>query len=117
MVRRKIARAPQGSVCVIVDSSSRKRLVTEGFDHALHGKKRKAPPNTPRLDGQGEATLIAMRLGNPPAGYGRSTLHLLAEQLVTLEVVDSIRHATVRQTLKKWGDQAQDCILGDSPGV
>jgi transposase len=56
----------------------RKRLVTEGFALALDGKNRETPPNPPRLDGQGEAKLIAMRLGKPPAGYGRWTLHLLA---------------------------------------
>lgn len=81
----------------------RKRLVTEGFDCALHGKPRPTPPNPPRLDGEGEAKLIAMRLGKPPAGYGRWTLHLLAEQLVALEVVETISHETVRQTLKKMG--------------
>jgi transposase len=81
----------------------RKRLVTEGFDCALDGKPRQTPPNPPRLDGEGEAKLIAMRLGKPPAGYGRWTLHLLAEQLVALEVVESISHETVRQTLKKMG--------------
>ena len=58
----------------------RKRLVTEGFEGALDGKQRATPPNPPRLDGQGEAKLIAMRLGKPPAGYGRWTLHLLAEE-------------------------------------
>jgi len=79
----------------------RKRLVTEGFEPALDGKKRQTPPNPPRLDGQGEAKLIAMRLGKPPAGYGRWTLHLLADELVALEIVDSISHETVRQTLKK----------------
>jgi hypothetical protein len=81
----------------------RKRLVTEGFAHALDGKKRETPPNPRRLDGQGEAKLMAMRLGKPPAGYGRWTLHLLAEALVALEVVESISHETVRQTLKKMG--------------
>jgi hypothetical protein len=79
----------------------RKRLVTEGFELALHGKQRETPPTPPLLDGEGEAKLIAMRLGKPPAGFGRWTLHLLAEQLVVLEVVDAISHETVRQTLKK----------------
>jgi hypothetical protein len=79
----------------------RKWLVTEGFARAWEGKKRETPPTPPLLDGEGEAKLIAMRLGKPPAGYGRWTLHLLAEQLVALEVVDSISHETVRQTLKK----------------
>ena len=79
----------------------RKRLVTEGFEEALNGKQRQTPPTPPLLDGQGEAKLIALRLGKPPAGYGRWTLQLLADELVALEVVDSISHETVRQTLKK----------------
>ena len=81
----------------------RKRLVTAGFALALNGKQREAPPTPPRLDGHGEATLLALRLGKPPAGYGHWTLRLLAEELVALEVVESISHETVRQTLKKTG--------------
>ena len=79
----------------------RKRLVTEGFELSLEGKKRPAPPTPPKLDGAAEAKLIAMRLGKPPAGYGHWTLQLLADELVALEVVDSISHETVRKTLKK----------------
>jgi transposase len=79
----------------------RKRLVTEGFEQGLEGKRREEPPTLPKLDGEGEAKLIAMRLGKPPAGYGRWTLRLLADELVTLEVVDSISYETVRQVLKK----------------
>jgi hypothetical protein len=44
-----------------------------------------------------------MRLGKPPAGFGRWTLQLLADQLVKLEVVDGICAETVRKTLKKTG--------------
>jgi len=79
----------------------RKRLVTEGFELALDGKQREKPPTPPKLDGAGEAKLIAMRLGKPPKGFGKWTLRLLAGQLVKLEVVDSICPETVRQTLKK----------------
>jgi transposase len=79
----------------------RKRLVTEGFDLALEGKKRQEPATPRKLDGAGEAKLIAMRLGKPPAGYGHWTLHLLADELVALEVIDSISHETVRKVLKK----------------
>src|SRR6266852_4810547 len=39
----------------------RKRLVTEGFDLALNGQKRQEPPTLPKLDGEAEAKLIAMR--------------------------------------------------------
>ena len=84
----------------------RKRVVTEGFESGLSGKKRQEPPTPPKLDGQGQAKLIAMRLGRPPAGYGRWTLRLLANELVQLEVVDSICPETVRQTLKKMGGRS-----------
>jgi len=79
----------------------RKRVVTEGFELALEGKKRQQPPTPAKLDGEGEAKLIALRLGKPPAGYGHWTLQLLADELVSLEVVDSISHETVRKVLKK----------------
>jgi hypothetical protein len=79
----------------------RQRLVTEGFELALNGKKRQTPPTEPLLDGKGQAKLISMRLGKPPAGYGRWTLKLLADELVALEIVESISYETVRQTLKK----------------
>lgn len=68
----------------------RKRLVCEGFELALEGKQRTSPATPPKLDGEGEARLIALRLGPPPAGFGRWTLQLLADQLVKLEVVGSI---------------------------
>jgi hypothetical protein len=61
------------------------------------------PWNTHKLDGEAEAKLIAMRLGQPPAGYGHWTLHLLADELVALEIVDAISHETVRKVLKKTG--------------
>src|SRR5438477_6243308 len=79
----------------------RKRLVTEGFERALEGKKRPEPPTPCKLDGEAEAKLIAMRLGKPPAGYGHWTLHLLADQMVVLEIVDALSHETVRKVLKK----------------
>jgi hypothetical protein len=79
----------------------RRAFVLEGFEAALVRKKRATSPTSKRLDGAGEAKLIAMRLGKPPAGYGHWTLRLLADQLVELEVVDSISPETVRQTLKK----------------
>jgi len=79
----------------------RKRLVTEGFDLALNGQKRQEPPTRPKRDGEAEAQGIALRLGKPPVGSGHGTLHLLADALVALEVVESIRHETVRKTRKK----------------
>jgi len=79
----------------------RKRLGTASFERALDGKKRQEPPTPCQLDGEAEAKLIAMRLGKPPAGYGHWTLHLLADEMVAVEVVEAISHETVRKTLKK----------------
>jgi hypothetical protein len=79
----------------------RQTFVLEGFEAALVRKKRATPPTPKLLDGVGEAKLIALRLGKPPAGYGHWTLRLLADQLVELEIVDAICPETVRQTLKK----------------
>ncbi len=95
----KIAEAYDCSVQTV--ENLRERLVTEGFDVALERKKRETPPTPRKLDGVGEAKLIAMRLGKPPVGYGRWSLQLLADEMVVLEVVTSICAETVRKTLKK----------------
>jgi hypothetical protein len=79
----------------------RKRLVTEGFDEALSGKRPPKPPREKLLSGEQEAQLIAMRLGSPPSGYGSWTLMLLKNQMIALEIVETVSHETIRQTLKK----------------
>ncbi|WP_162264431.1 helix-turn-helix domain-containing protein [Legionella spiritensis] len=79
----------------------RKRLVLEGFDTALNGKKPKNPPRARRLSGEQEAQLIAMRLGTPPGGYGSWTLSLLRDEMIRLEIVDTIGRETIRGILKK----------------
>jgi hypothetical protein len=79
----------------------RKRLVIEGFDVALHGKKRVQPSRQKILDGEQEATVIALRLGDPPTGRNGWTLRLLAQRIVELEIAPAISHVTVRKTLKK----------------
>ena len=77
----------------------RERFVTEGFEVTLNGQPRVKPPKL--LDGKQEAKVIAMRLGPPPKGFANWTLRLLAEQVVALEIVESISYETVRRTLKK----------------
>lgn len=79
----------------------RKRLVTEGFETALHGKPRATAPREKVLDGKQEAKVIALRLGKPPKGFANWSLRLLANRVVELGIVDTISHETVRQTLKK----------------
>ena len=78
----------------------RKRCVEEGVESALNRKKQ-LRRRQKRLDGEGEARLIAMACGEPPEGRGSWTLKLLADQLVECEIVGTISTETVRQALKK----------------
>jgi hypothetical protein len=79
----------------------RERLVTEGFEATLQGRRQTKPPRAKLLDGEQEAKIIAMRLDSPPLGFANWTLRLLAEQVVALEIVETISYETVRRTLKK----------------
>jgi hypothetical protein len=79
----------------------RRRFVEGGLDRALERKEPDEPPRRRKLDGAGEARLIAMACGEAPEGRARWTLRLLAGQLVELAIVDGISPETVRQTLKK----------------
>ncbi len=79
----------------------RERFVTQGLELTLNGQPRLEPPREKLLEGEQEAKLIAMRLGSPPPGLSNWTLRLLAEQVVALELVESISYETVRRTLKE----------------
>jgi hypothetical protein len=79
----------------------REQAVARGPLSLLERKARLRPPVLPKLDGDGEAKLTKLACSVPPDGRSRWTLRLLAEQLVELEIVDSISHETVRQLLKK----------------
>lgn len=91
------------AVAVEVNASTvrevRRRFVEEGLPAALARKPQKNRAR--KVDGNVEAHLIAQACSKPPQGRARWTLHLLGDRLVELNVVDSISHETVRQTLKK----------------
>lgn len=79
----------------------RKKAAEEGPLAVLERKQRLTPPTPPKLDGEVEAHLTKLACSVPPHGRNRWTMRLLAEQLVELEIVDSISHETVRKALKK----------------
>ena len=96
----------------------RQRFVEQGFDAALSRKPQSRPSRMPTLDGEKEARLIAISCGKPPAGRSAWTLRLLADQLVALDIVDSISYETVRVALKKKRTQAASAeMLGHSAGA
>jgi len=98
MKDRDIARSVDVSVATV--ERVRRISVEHGLKRAL---ERKDPDRNyiRRLDGKGEAQLIALACEAPPEGRRNWTLKLLAEKLVELEVVESIGLETVRTTLKK----------------
>ncbi len=79
---------------------TRQRLVEEGLEKALEREVRKRS-RAPRLDGDQEAYLIALACSEPPEGYKRWNLRLLAKTMVELSYVDSVSSETVRLVLKK----------------
>jgi Homeodomain-like domain len=78
----------------------RRAYVEHGLDAAL---ERKAPDRVypRRLDGAAEAHLVALACSEPPAGRTRWTLRLLADELVRLEVVETVSYETVRRTFEQ----------------
>ena len=79
----------------------RRRCIEEGLEASVTDRPRPDRPWQRKLDGVGEAKLIALSCSEPPLGRTRWTLELLGDALVALEVTDSISYETVRRTLKK----------------
>jgi transposase len=78
----------------------RKRFVEEGLEAALVPRPSRRQYRR-KLDGDGEAHLIALACQEPPDGHSRWTLRLLAGRMVELDYVERISYQTVRRTLKK----------------
>ena len=78
----------------------RRRCVEEGIETAL-GRREQLRRRQKKLDGQGEAHLLALACSQPPQGRASWTLRLLSDHLVECSIVESISTETVRRTLKK----------------
>jgi len=94
------------AICDAYDVSSltvyniRKNYVEGGLKRAIMRKKPDREYKH-RLDGEGEAHLIALACSEPPDGYESWSLRLLQDRMIGLEIVENISHETIRQTLKK----------------
>lgn len=76
-------------------------LEDHDIDSYLTRKKRETPPIAPKLDGKAESQIIALACSEPPKGYSRWTVRLLASKAVELQFVDGLSHMTVQRLLKK----------------
>jgi len=78
----------------------KKRFVEEGLEEILEEKKSKRVYRK-KIDGDLEARIIALSCSDPPEGYSRWSLRLLADKVVELHYVDNISYETIRKALKK----------------
>ena len=98
MLDQEIARALKVGTATV--ERVRRRCVEEGVEVAL-GRREQLNRRKKKLDGAGEAQLIALACSEPPMGRVSWTLRMLADGLVERGIVDSIGTDTVRRTLKK----------------
>ena len=98
MKDEEIARALKVGTATV--EQVRRRCVEEGVEAAL-GRKEQLRRRQKKLDGSGQAHLMALACAQPPQGRVSWTLQLLADGLVEREIVESISAETVRRTLKK----------------
>lgn len=73
----------------------------KGLEATINRKKRETPPVPAKVTGEVEAHIIALACSDPPEGYSKWTLRLLADKTVELGYIESISHVTVSSVLKK----------------
>jgi len=78
----------------------KRRFVEEGLEIALNGRKAERLYER-KADGDFEAHLVALSCSEPPEGFSRWSLRLLADRVVELKYINSISYETVRRVLKK----------------
>lgn len=78
----------------------KKKFVEEGFEAVLERR-----PSTRvyerKIDGDVEAKLVQLCCSEPPPGFAKWSLRLLADRMVELEYVPDISHVSVGEVLKK----------------
>ena len=91
----------------------KKRFVEEGLEVALNGKKSDRI-YAKKVDGDLEAHIVALSCSEPPEGFARWSLRLLADKVVELGYIEDISHETVRRTLKKRNQTLAKERMGNS---
>jgi len=78
----------------------KKKFIEEGFESVLD--RRPSTQNyTKKVDGDIEAKLVSLCCSEPPDGFAKWSLRLLADKMVELKYIDYISHVTIGGVLKK----------------
>ena len=93
-------------ICTILKVGDRtidrvkKKFIEEGFESIL--ERRPSIQNyAKKIDGDLEAKLVTLCCSEPPKGFAKWSLRLLADKMVELNYIDYISHVSVRKVLKK----------------
>jgi transposase len=78
----------------------KKRFVEDGFEAVLERRPTQRIYER-KMDGDAEAKLVKLCCSEPPKGFAKWSLRLLADKMVELKYVEAISHVTVRNVLKK----------------
>ncbi len=76
-----------------------KRFVMDGMNAALERKKQEN--RSRKVTGDVEARICAIACSAPPEGSSRWTMQAIADELIRLEVVESISDSTICNVMKK----------------
>jgi len=91
----------------------KKSFVEEGIEIALSGRKGDRIYKK-KADGDFEAHLVALSCSEPPEGFARWSLRLLADRVVELNYIDSVSYETVRRVLKKRNKTLEAAGMGNT---
>jgi len=78
----------------------KKRFIEEGFEAVLE-RRISSRVYDVKIDGDVEAKLVKLCCSEPPPGFAKWSLRLLADKMVELQYVDSISYVSVGNVLKK----------------
>jgi hypothetical protein len=101
-----IGKNTNARICSVLKISHRtidrvkKKIIEKGMDAALERDKG-CRIYEKKIDGDVEAKLIATACSEPPKGYAKWSLRLLADRMVEMQYIDSLSHVSVGKVLKK----------------
>ena len=78
----------------------KQRCVEGGLERALERAESTRVYNK-KVDGDLEAKIVQLCCSEPPKGFSKWALRMLADKVVELGYVDSLSHVSVHNTLKK----------------
>ena len=78
----------------------KKRFIEEGLEACLE-RKPTSRVYEKKIVGDVEAKIVTLCCSEPPKGFNRWSLRLLADKMVELNYVESISYVAVRNVLKK----------------